>query len=144
MRWHLPVVLMCSLSTACGGRESTPAAPTPTATTAPELARAPEAAGEIVITGDSSPASHGPYRFDGEYTVQFQQYEPEDPKLDFSAETPFVAALDREAEITRGDSVELFEAARSEGSKTVRVKGRFYVDVGFGDYPYVIRFTPRG
>ena len=94
----------------CAAAEPPPA-PTPTATRAPELARAPKAAGEIVVTGDASPASHGPYEFKGAYTVRFEQYAPEDPKLDFSAQTAFVAALDREAEITGGDSIELFEEA---------------------------------
>jgi hypothetical protein len=145
MRWCFSVVIICALLTAaCGGGEPEAAAPTPKPTVAPELARAPEAAGEIVVTGDSSPASHGPYRFDGRYTVRFEQYEPDDPGVDFGGETSFVADLNREAEITRGDSVPLFEAARAEDERTVRIDGEFYVDVGFGDHPYVIRFTPRG
>ena len=53
-----------------------------------------------------------PVRFDGTYTVRFEQYAPEDPNLDFTGATSFAAALDREAEITAGDSIALFEAPR--------------------------------
>ncbi len=124
---------------ACGGSSPPPAAPTATSEAA--LSKAPKKAGEIVVSGEASPASHGPYEFRGSYTVSFEQHAPENP--DFSQETSFVAALDREAEITRGDSIALFEAARSKQTRTLRIDGRFYVDVSFGDYPYVIRFTPR-
>ena len=94
------------------------------------------------MTGEASPASHGPFRFDGEYTVRFEQHAPEDPDLDFGAATSFVAALDREAEITGGDSIPLFEAARARQTRKLKIDGRYFVDVSFGDFPYVIRFTP--
>ena len=123
---------------ACG---STPPPAAPTATSEAALSKAPQKAGEIVVSGEASPASHGPYEFNGAYNVSFEQHAPENP--DFSQATSFVASLDREAEITRGDSIALFEAARAEQTRTLRVEGRFFVDVSFGDYPYVIRFTPR-
>ncbi len=143
---HRRVILLLASAlvlAACGGGGSEPPPPIPTSTYVPALATAPKAAGEIVVIGESSPASHGPYRFRGDYTVRFEQYAPEDPNLDFTEATSFVAALDREAEITGGDSIALFEAARAEQTRTLRIDGRFFVDVSFGDFPYVIRFTPR-
>ena len=50
------------------------------------------------MRGDLSPASHGPYAFDGRYVVRFEQFAPEDPNVDFTAQTAFVATLDRRAE----------------------------------------------
>ena len=145
MHWRLTLSLVSALALAgCGSGDTKPPPPIPTSTAKPALERAPKAAGEILVTGDSSPASHGPYRFHGEYTVRFEQHAPEDPKLDFSGATSFVAALDRRAEIDGGDSIPLFEAARAKQTKQLRIDGRFFVDVSFGDFPYVIRFTPRG
>lgn len=142
---HLRVTL--SLATAfvlaaCGGGAEPPP-PIPTTSAPSALASEPKAPGEIVIEGDLSPASHGPYSFDGDYTVRFEQRAPEDPNLDFSTQTNFVATLDKRAEIVDGESVELFDAARAEQSRKLRIEGRYYVDVSFGDFPYVIRFTPR-
>lgn len=128
---------------ACGGTAEPPA-PEPTSTARPALQTAPKRSGEIVVTGDASPASHGPYDFDGTYTVRFAQYAPEDPNFDFTGATSFAAALDREAEISAADSIALFEDAAATGSRRVRATGRFFVDVSFGDFPYVVRFTPRG
>jgi hypothetical protein len=108
----------------------------------PSWARLPKRDGEILVRGDASPGSHGPFSFSGRYTVRFAQVSPEDPELDFSEQTSFVARLDREAEIPDSPSVRLFRAAKREGRKSVRVDGRYFVDVEFGDYPYVIRFTP--
>ena len=145
MHWRLTLSLLSALApTGCGSGDTEPPPPIPTSTAKPALERAPKAAGEIIVTGDASPASHGPYRFRGEYTVRFEQHAPEDPNLDFSGATSFVATLDREAEIARGNSIALFKAARAKQTKTLRIDGRFFVDVSFGDYPYVIRFTPRG
>ena len=106
-------------------------------------ARGRAGAGEIVIRGELSPASHGPYEFDGRYVVAFEQTAPEDPDLDFSRQTSFVATLDTEAEIERRDSIKLFQASRRTGRKRIELHGRYYVDVSFGDFPYAIRFTPN-
>ena len=138
-RW---VILVLALAVAGCGGASAPPPVAPTATAEPELARAPKAEGEIVVTGEASPESHGPFEFNGEYIVRFEQYAPEDPALDFGGATSFVAALDREAEITRGDSIPLFEAARAGQTRKFTIDGRYFVDVSFGDFPYVIRFTP--
>jgi hypothetical protein len=50
------------------------------------------------VRGDLSPASHGPYAFDGRYVVRFEQFAPEDPERRLHAQTAFVATLDRRAE----------------------------------------------
>ena len=104
----------------------------------PALARAPAKPGEVVLRGDASPGTHRGLALDGTYIVRFQQYAPEDPRLDFAGETPFVADL-------RGPrTVKLFHAAAARGSTRVKLAGRYNVDVTFGDFPYVLRFTPVG
>jgi hypothetical protein len=136
-------VLVC-LVAGCGSENGPAPPPSREATQAaePAWARAPASAGEIVVRGEASPGSHGPFTFTGRYTVRFAQVAPEDPALDFTKETSFVARLDRTAELPGASSVRLFRVARGEGGRRVRVNGRYFVDVEFGDYPYVIRFTP--
>ena len=124
----------------CGGQAATrrrrPAPPSR------RSAREAKRAGEIVVRGEASPQSHGPFTFRGRYTVRFEQIAPEDPSLDFRGETSFVATLDRRPEEMAADSRRLFRAARRSGRRRITLDGRFYVDVAFGDFPYVIRFTP--
>jgi hypothetical protein len=132
---------------ACGGSAAGPGTTTPAA--APDAARpglleAARAPGEIVVQGEASPASHGPFRFDGRYTVRFEQIAPEDPRLDFGGQTAFVAIADRRREQAAGDSVKLFRVAARTGRRRVTLRGSYYVDVSFGDFPYAIRFTPDG
>ena len=74
--------------------------------------------------------------------MRFEQIAPEDPGLDFTTQTAFVAALDHRAEQDGPGSVRLFRAAARTGRRTVTASGRFFVDVSFGDYPYAIRLTP--
>ena len=124
----------------CGGTAAEPPRSTPAPT---QAAATPEVPGEIVVSGEASPASHGPYDFKGEYTVSFEQSAPEDPTLDFTTQTAFVADLNREAELPGSDSIKLFEAAKASDERTLKLDGRFYVDVSFGDFPYVVRFTPH-
>jgi hypothetical protein len=127
----------------CGGTSAGPGTTTvPTTAAEPPLARTPAAPGEVLVRGEASPASHGPYRLKGRYLVRFEQYAPEDPRLDFAAQTAFVATLDRRPEQAGPGSVTLFEAAQRTGARRVRLDGRFFLDVGFGDFPYVIRLTP--
>ena len=115
-----------------------------TATTAlPALARSPRAPGEIVVSGDASPSTRGPYTFSGRYVVRFEQHAPENPNLDFTSQTPLSAALVRN-EGDEAGAVKLFEAAARSGRREITIHGRYVVDVSFGDFPYVIRFTPRG
>ena len=134
------LVLLAAWAGGCGGSDPPRPAPTPAAD--PRLAREAPAKGEIVIRGELSPASHGPYDFAGRYRVAFEQYAPEDPELDFSQHTSFVATLDRRAGIQDRESVELFKISRRTGRKRLAIRGRYFVGVSFGDFPYVIRFTP--
>jgi hypothetical protein len=124
-----------------GGAASSPAAPQGDAALKgdPALARAPKSAGEIVLRADASPRTHGPIALDGRYTVRFEQYAPEDPRLDFARQTAFVADLRTPSGRV---AAHLFRAARSTGTKTITLHGRYVVDVSFGDFPYVLRFSP--
>jgi len=126
----------------CGSQVATPTRPPDPAKAKVALLQAPKRAGEIIVRGDLSPASHGPYAFDGHYKVRFEQFAPEDPHVDFTAQTAFVATLDRNAEEDGPGSVSLFRAARRTGSRTLTLHGRLFVDVSFGDFPYAIRITP--
>jgi hypothetical protein len=137
----------CAVATACGGaserRADAPGArdgaPPPAR---PALARPATRAGEILVQGQGSPASHGPFKLRGRYTVRFEQIAPEDPELDFAGQTAFVAALDRRAEQDGPGSVRLFRTAARTGRREMRLSGRYFIDVSFGDFPYAIRLTP--
>jgi hypothetical protein len=138
------VLLAAHVLVACGGGHAEPSstgAARP-ATAVPALARAPAGPGERVFSGESSPATHGPFDLDGTYVVRFEQVAPEDPRMDFSAQTPFTATLERRAGDPRG-AVKLFGAARRSGRRTLSIHGRYVLDVSFGDFPYAVRFTPR-
>ena len=149
-RIRLPALLAAALAgaAACGGSTGGPGSgggPGPAAggdAARPALVQAARAPGEIVVTGEASPASHGPFRFAGRYTVRFEQIAPEDPNLDFGAQTSFVAFADRRPERTDGGGIRLFRVAARTGRRHVTLRGRFWVDVSFGDFPYAIRFTP--
>jgi hypothetical protein len=135
-------VAALALLAGCGQASSPqPAAPPGSATAGPELARRPARPGEVVVRGDATPATRGPYAFGGRYLVRFEQYAPEAANLDFGGQTAFVAALQRRASDPRGER-RLFRAAKRAGRREVTLRGRFYVDASFGDFPFVIRFTP--
>jgi hypothetical protein len=138
------VLLLAAGLAGCGGSAATPATNSTTTSSAgaPRLATRPAAHGEIVVRGESSPRTAGPYAFDGRYLVRFQQWAPEDAKLDFSSQTPFTATLERHDGDARG-ATQLFQAASATGRRSIAIHGRYFVDVSFGDYPYVLRFTPR-
>jgi|GEM_PF-1644196 len=141
---HLCATLLCVLAlTGCGGDGS---AATSTRTTAgaplPTLATRAPAPGEIVLRGEASPQTRGPFTFSGRYLVRFEQYAPENAKLDFRTQTPFRAALVRREGDPVGQ-VELVEDAARGGRRELAINGRYFVDVSFGDFPYVVRFTPR-
>jgi hypothetical protein len=144
---HAAVVLAVVALAGCGassGGDGATRSTRPQTTTAalPALATRPAGPGEIVLRGEASPNTHGPYAFDGRYLVRFEQYAPEDPKLDFTAQTPFSAQLAPRRDDPRG-AVKLVEAAARSGRAEVEIHGRRFVDVTFGDFPYVVRFTPR-
>jgi hypothetical protein len=138
----VPLVAALVLLAGCGSDAATRTKPPDPAKARVALLQAPTRAGEIIVRGDLSPASHGPYAFDGRYVVRFEQFAPEDPHMDFTAQTAFVATLDRNAEQDGPGSVRLFRAARRTGRKALALHGRFFVDVSFGDFPYAIRITP--
>jgi hypothetical protein len=126
----------------CGAEAATRTRPPDPAKAKVALLQAPRRPGEVIVRGDLSPASHGSYAFDGRYIVRFEQFAPEDPHVDFTAQTAFVTTLDRTAGQDGPGSVRLFHAARRTGRRTLALHGRLYVDVSFGDFPYAIRFTP--
>ncbi|MGI8802112.1 MAG: hypothetical protein ACR2KV_08070 [Solirubrobacteraceae bacterium] len=133
------VLAGCGSSTAGAGGSRGPA---PRAAL-PALASRPAAKGEILASGQASPSTQGPFTFSGRYLVRFEQFAPENAKLDFTTQTPFTATLTR----SEGDSagaITLFEHAGSSGQRQLDIHGRYYVEVAFGDYPYALRFTPRG
>jgi hypothetical protein len=137
-------LLLAALVTLAGcGNGTVKGTPPPKAADAKvALLAAPERPGEVIVRGEASPASHGPFTFDGRYKVRFEQFAPEDPTVDFTTQTAFVAALDKRAEEDGDGSVRLFRAARRTSARTVTLHGRLFVDVTFGDFPYAIRFTP--
>ena len=139
------LLVACIAGSGCGDGGTVGGQAPPPTTVTPELAEKPKAEGEIVVRGEASPGSHGPYQLSGTYTARFEQYAPEDPKLDFAAQTPFVARLDPHADSDAGakKAVPLFETAAHTGTTTVRATGRLWIDVEFGDFPYVIRLTPK-
>jgi hypothetical protein len=143
----LLVAATCGAS-ACGGASNGKGGPSkagPAQRAArPELARPPRRAGEILVQNEASPASHGPFALNGRYVARFEQIAPEDSKLDFTTQTAFVAALDRHPEQEGRDSVRLFRAAARTGRREVTLRGRYFIDVSFGDFPYAIRLTPVG
>ena len=140
---RLSLLVAIGLLAGCGSDAAKPVPPPDPAKSKVALLQAPKRPGEILVRGDVSPASHGPYGFDGRYVVRFEQFAPEDPNVDFNGQTAFVVALDRHAEQDGSRSVELFSAARRTGRRTIRLRGRLFVDVSFGDFPYAIRFTPQ-
>lgn len=143
-------ILVCALPLAFSAGCGESSAPTPPpkagadAPGAPALLRDSKREGEIVVKGEASPATHGPFSFNGRYRVRFAQYAPEDPRLDFASQTAFVADLGPARPGPNARSTRLFREAGRSGQRTVEVHGRHTVDVTFGDFPYVIRFTPIG
>jgi hypothetical protein len=141
-RRAVPLAAALVLLAGCGTKTATPTKPPDPAKAKVALLQAPKRPGEIIVRGDLSPASHGPYTFDGRYVARFEQFAPENPNVDFTAQTAFVATLDRNAEQDGPGSISLFHAARRTGRRTLTLHGRLFVDVSFGDFPYAIRITP--
>jgi hypothetical protein len=137
-----PLIAAIVILAGCGTDAPKPVPPPDSAKTKVALLHVPKQPGEVLLRGDLSPASHGPYAFDGRYVARFEQFAPEDPNVDFTSQTSFVATLDRRAEEAGAGSVRLFHAASRTGRRTLTLHGRLFVDVSFGDFPYAIRFTP--
>jgi hypothetical protein len=141
-RLLLPLALVVALA-GCGADAAEPVKPPSPDSADPALARAAEGPGEILIRGELTPASHGPYALDGRYTVAFEQFAPEDPDVAFRRQTAFVLTLDQRKGIQGKRSIRVFRTARRTGRTTIEAHGRFFADASFGDFPYVIRITPR-
>jgi hypothetical protein len=125
----------------CGGKSATaPPAAGPSAAGAPALLKQKVQKGEVMVDAEYSPHRDGPYRFDGTYLVRFAQYDPEAPRTSFAQQTPFVAYLTGLGRRPR--KITLFHQAAAGGERKMRLHGRYFVEVSFGDYPYVLRFTP--
>jgi hypothetical protein len=143
---HGWLALVAALALAAGCGDAVEPTPVPTAgpdsPNAPALLTEPKQEGEIVVSGEASPESHGPFKFDGRYRVRFAQFEPQDPDLDFSQETSFEAELGPQRPGPRAKWIKLFRKAAASGERTMDISGRHTVDVNFGDYPYVVRFSP--
>jgi hypothetical protein len=134
--------LLCAgILGACGGGNDSPPATT-ASSPPPSLATTPAKPGEIVAKADASPMTHGPYTLDGTYLARFQQYAPEDPSMGFADQTQFVASLDTRAGVQDAKSIDLFKQAAARGRARITAHGRYYLDVLFGDFPYVVRLTP--
>jgi hypothetical protein len=142
VRRSAPLLLAIAALAGCGGADDKPTPPPPASKAKVALLQAPKRPGEVIVRGEASPASHGPFAFDGRYVVRFEQFAPEDPHLDFAGQTAFVASVDRHAEEEGSGSIRLFRAAKRTGRRSVTLHGRLFVDVTFGDFPYAIRFTP--
>ncbi|HEX3360432.1 MAG TPA: hypothetical protein VHS74_05505 [Solirubrobacterales bacterium] len=128
---------------ACGGKSATaPPAAGPTSPGAPALLKQKVEKGEVMVDAEYSPHRDGPYRFDGTYQVRFAQYDPEAPRTNFAHQTPFVAYLTGLGR--RPKKITLFHQAAAGGRRTMRLHGKYFVEVSFGDFPYVLRFTPTG
>lgn len=140
--FHALAVGAVSALAGCGNDSSAHDRPAAPDAPAPALATRPAAPGEFVVRAEGSPTTHGPYAFDGRYLVRFEQYAPEDPALDFAGQTPFQASLTPREGDPRG-ATQLFSSARSSGRRELEISGRRFVEVSFGDFPYVVRFTPR-
>ncbi|MEA2156372.1 MAG: hypothetical protein QOE11_2512 [Solirubrobacteraceae bacterium] len=140
----LTVLLALPGLAGCGGSPgaTAPAATTATRAVLPALATRPPVKGEIVVRGDLTPDTQGPYSFRGRYLVRFEQYAPEDAGLDFGAQTAFSATLTPRRDDPRG-AIRLVQGAAAAGRRTLELRGRYFVSADFGDFPFVLRFTPR-
>ncbi len=128
----------------CGSTGSTPEPPPAAGVdspNAPSLLTDSKSAGEFVFRADLSPETFGPVTLDGRYIVRFAQYAPEDAEMDFSTKTIFVATLVKVSGSGPGE-IPLFQEAARSGQTRVTADGSYEVDVSFGDFPFVIRFTP--
>ncbi|WP_354702224.1 hypothetical protein DSM112329_02579 [Paraconexibacter sp. AEG42_29] len=103
----------------------------------------PKRPGEVLVTGEGAPRAHGPYVLRGRYRVQFEQVDPDDASQTFADQTTFVVVAAPAADQETGAGVvQLVRGAARTGGGVVRLDGRLWINVGFGDFPYVVRLTP--
>ena len=136
------IAVLAAALAGCGAEApDPPPAAGPQAPGAPALLKREAGPGEVVVDGEASPRSFGPFRLVGRYRVRFAQYAPEAPDRSFDGQTPFVAEL-RGVGGNRGWRVPLFSEAAARGRRTLELDGSYRVEVPFGDFPFVLRFTP--
>jgi hypothetical protein len=137
------LLVLTVVAAGCGGNSAIPPPPAgPSAAGAPALLKRKLQKGEVMVDAEYSPHRDGPYNFDGTYLVRFAQYDPEAPRKSFADQTPFVAYLTGPGR--RPKKITLFHQAAAGASRTMRLQGTYFVEVSFGDFPYVLRFTPTG
>lgn len=125
----------------CGQQKAAPPPEAgPGAPGAPALLKKKLQQGEVMVDAEYSPHRDGPFHFDGNYVVQFAQYDPESARTNFSHQTPFVAYLSGTGR--KPKKATLFHQATAGGRRTMSLHGTYFVEVSFGDFPYVLRFTP--
>jgi hypothetical protein len=120
--------------------------PSKTGGKGPSLAAKPPGPGEVLVSGNTAPKTFGPFDFEpGNYTFQFEQYDPQDRSLDFSTDaSPFAVSVNRKPRTSAPDSQLLVNSAAKNGDNIAALTGQFYIDVTSADHSYVLRFTPRG
>jgi hypothetical protein len=140
----LLVLAAALVVTGCGGERDVTAPPAagPQAPGAPALLKEKVRKGEVMVDAEYSPQREGPFDFKGHYLVRFAQYAPEAPRMTFGDQTPFVAYL--AGMNPRAKKIPLFHQAAARGQRTLSLNGHYFVEVAFGDFPYVLRFTPVG
>jgi hypothetical protein len=140
----LIVLAVATVVTGCGGQRGVTAPPAagPQAPGAPDLLKQRVQPGEVLVDAVFSPQREGPFHLKGRYLVRFAQYAPEAPRMSFGDQTPFVAYL--AGTTPRAKKIALFHEAAARGQRTMSLNGRYFVEVAFGDFPFVLRFTPVG
>jgi hypothetical protein len=140
----LTILVATVVVTGCGGQRGVTAPPAagPQAPGAPALLKQKVQPGEVMVDAEYSPQREGPFHLKGRYLVRFAQYAPEAPRMGFGDQTPFVAYL--AGPNPRAKKIALFHQAAARGSRTLSLNGRYFVEVAFGDFPFVLRFTPVG
>ncbi|MFL5884444.1 MAG: hypothetical protein ACJ77M_05190 [Thermoleophilaceae bacterium] len=111
----------------------------------PGLLRQARRPGEILVQGNTSPKSFGPYDFEpGLYTFRFEQYAPGISGIDFATDASSITvALNRKPRVSAADSELLVNATQKQGDNNIYASGKYFVDVTSADYSYVLTFTRR-
>ena len=149
-RRTLPALIAAALIVAaCGGGGRRPGAPRRRPRATMRRRARPSPRRRSVPARSSSrarppPPRTAPFTLDGRYIVRFEQIAPEDPNLDFTGQTAFVAVLARHTQQADTGTKRLFRTAARTGRTEVTARGRYWIDVQFGDFPYAIRLTPTG
>jgi len=141
---EVTLIVSALLIFGCGGEAATTtsdpqASEVSEPTGMPELAAKPKRRGEILIKGETSPTTYGPFSAAGPYNLRFEQYNPP-PGVSIGQLGPFVASTVTESGGTPIDN--LVSTTDPRGRYQVYLSGRFFIDVAVADAAYVIRLTP--